>query len=195
MSAAMTRPPPAAAACRRDGRLRVRTGGARGSRRSSERDAGRNGAWGLLLGRTPRRRHATPHRRRREAGHRRRRRSLRRSRQAPPAGDRDAAQQERAGDTDENNAAPKLGRNEEIGEQQREQEDVVERGRALDQIDGRPLAGRATRQRDGRSGSKRELQHGPVNPPPPSPVSPVHRPHGRPPTRWRCRRRRSGVGR
>jgi hypothetical protein len=78
------RPQPRAAVCRRDGRLRGRTAGARGNCPSSERDAGRNGSPGLLRGRTLRRPHATPDTRRRGEEHRTRRRWPRRSRRAPP---------------------------------------------------------------------------------------------------------------
>jgi hypothetical protein len=70
--------------------------------------------------------------------------------QRQPGGDRHAAEDERAGDADDDDPASQLRRHEEVGEQEREEEDVVERERALDQIDGRPLAGWAARQCDSR---------------------------------------------
>src|SRR5918994_2450380 len=67
-----------------------------------------------------------------------------------PGDDRHAAEQQRAGDANEDDAASQLGRHEEVGKQKREQEHVVERERALDQVDRRPLAGGTARQRDSR---------------------------------------------
>ena len=63
-------------------------------------------------------------------------------------GDCNGAEHERAGDADDDHAAAQLRRHEEVREQEREEEHVVERERALDQVNRRPFADRAARQRD-----------------------------------------------
>jgi hypothetical protein len=79
--------------------------------------------------------------------------------QGQSGGDRHAAQQQSARDADDDYAASQLRRHREVGEQQREQEDVVERERPFDQVDRRPLAGRA-----GGEADRRRDRHGEQEP-------------------------------
>ena len=78
--------------------------------------------------------------------------------QRHPDRDRDRAQHQRAGDADRDHTAAQLRRDREVPEQQREQEDVVERERALDQVHGGPLACRPARDGDAAGDDERERQ-------------------------------------
>jgi hypothetical protein len=67
-----------------------------------------------------------------------------------PAHDRHATEHEGATDADDDDRVAGLRGHCEVREQEREEKDVVKRQRALDQVHGRPLACRPTRQRDPR---------------------------------------------